>query len=43
MRRESATLMLLGLSDDQEFFRETTERFLTERVPPDAVARVWWT
>jgi len=29
--------MLLGLSEDQEFFRETTERFLTERVPPDAV------
>ena len=29
--------MLLGLSDDQEFFRQTTERFLSERVPPDAV------
>ena len=27
----------LGLSDDQEFFRETTERFLSEQVPPDAV------
>ena len=29
--------MLLNLSDDQEFFRETTERFLTEQVPPDAL------
>ncbi len=29
--------MLLGLSDDQEFFRQTTGRFLTEQVPPDAV------
>ena len=29
--------MLLGLSDDQEFFRETTERFLVEQVPPDAL------
>jgi alkylation response protein AidB-like acyl-CoA dehydrogenase len=25
------------LSDDQEFFRETTARFLTEQVPPDVV------
>ncbi len=29
--------MLLGLSDDQEFFRETTARFLVEQVPPDAL------
>jgi alkylation response protein AidB-like acyl-CoA dehydrogenase len=29
--------MLLNLTEDQEFFRETTERFLTEQVPPDAV------
>ncbi len=29
--------MLLNLSEDQEFFRETTDRFLTEQVPPDAV------
>ncbi len=29
--------MLVGLSDDQEFFRDTTDRFLSERVPPDAV------
>ena len=29
--------MLLGLSEDQEFFRETTERFLAEQVPPDTV------
>ena len=29
--------MLLGLSDDQEFFRQTTERFLSEQVPPDAL------
>jgi alkylation response protein AidB-like acyl-CoA dehydrogenase len=29
--------MLLGLSDDQEFFRETTERFLVEQVPPDVL------
>ncbi len=29
--------MLLGLSDDQEFFRETTERFLVEQVPPDTL------
>ena len=29
--------MLLGLSDDQQFFRETTGRFLAEQAPPDAV------
>ena len=29
--------MLLNLSEDQQFFRETTDRFLTEQVPPDAV------
>jgi len=29
--------MLLGLSDDQEFFRETTDRFLTEQAPPDTL------
>ena len=29
--------MLLHLSEDQEFFRETTDRFLNELVPPDAV------
>ena len=29
--------MLLNLSEDQEFFRETTDRFLNELVPPDAV------
>ena len=29
--------MLLNLSEDQEFFRETTDRFLSELVPPDAV------
>jgi alkylation response protein AidB-like acyl-CoA dehydrogenase len=29
--------MLLNLTEDQEFFRETTDRFLTEQVPPDAV------
>jgi alkylation response protein AidB-like acyl-CoA dehydrogenase len=29
--------MLLNLSDDQEIFRETTDRFLTEQAPPDAV------
>jgi alkylation response protein AidB-like acyl-CoA dehydrogenase len=28
--------MLVALTDDQEFFRETTERFLVELVPPDA-------
>ena len=29
--------MLVALTEDQEFFRETTERFLVELVPPDAV------
>lgn len=29
--------MLLGLSDDQEFFRQTTERFLAEHAPADAL------
>jgi alkylation response protein AidB-like acyl-CoA dehydrogenase len=29
--------MLLNLTDDQEFFRQTTDRFLHELVPPDAV------
>ncbi len=29
--------MLLNLTDDQQFFRETTDRFLTEQVPADAV------
>jgi alkylation response protein AidB-like acyl-CoA dehydrogenase len=29
--------MLLNLSEDQQFFRETTDRFLSEQVPPDAV------
>ena len=29
--------MLIAPSEDQEFFRETTERFLVEQVPPDVV------
>jgi alkylation response protein AidB-like acyl-CoA dehydrogenase len=29
--------MLLNLSEDQQFFRETTDRFLTEQAPPDAL------
>ncbi len=29
--------MLVALTEDQEFFRETTERFLVELVPPDAL------
>ena len=29
--------MLLNLSEDQQFFRENTDRFLSEQVPPDAV------
>jgi alkylation response protein AidB-like acyl-CoA dehydrogenase len=29
--------VLLNLTEDQQFFRETTDRFLTEQVPPDAV------
>ena len=31
--------MLATLTDDQEFFRQTTERFLTEQAPPDALRR----
>src|SRR5215472_6459868 len=44
--------MLPTLSDDQEFFRETTDRFLTEQVPrfvvrglrddPDGFDRGYW-
>src|SRR5580693_9290863 len=29
--------MLVALTDDQEFFRETTERFLVELAPPDTL------
>jgi alkylation response protein AidB-like acyl-CoA dehydrogenase len=29
--------MLLDLNDDQEFFRQTTERFLVEQMPPEAL------
>jgi alkylation response protein AidB-like acyl-CoA dehydrogenase len=32
--------MLLTLSSDQEFFRETTERFLVEQVPPSEIRRL---
>jgi alkylation response protein AidB-like acyl-CoA dehydrogenase len=32
--------MLLNLSDDQEFFRATTERFLNEQAPPDTLRRL---
>ncbi len=32
--------MLLGLSDDQELFRETTERFLNEQVPTAELRRL---
>src|SRR5579864_790152 len=32
--------MLLKLSADQEFFRETTARFLTEHVPAGALRRL---
>jgi alkylation response protein AidB-like acyl-CoA dehydrogenase len=32
--------MLLNLSEDQEFFRETTDRFLTEQVPPDTLRQL---
>jgi alkylation response protein AidB-like acyl-CoA dehydrogenase len=28
---------LLGVNEDQEFFRQTNERFLSEQVPPDAL------
>src|SRR5262249_19311542 len=32
--------MLLELSSDQEFFRETTERFLREHVPVSEIRRL---
>jgi len=32
--------MLLNLSEDQEFFRQTTDRFLTEQAPPDALRQL---
>jgi alkylation response protein AidB-like acyl-CoA dehydrogenase len=32
--------MLLTLSEDQEFFRENTNRFLTEQVPPDTLRQL---
>lgn len=32
--------MLVALSSDQEFFRETTERFLVEQAPPSALRRL---
>ena len=32
--------MLLNLSEEQEFFRETTNRFLTEQVPPDVLRQL---
>jgi alkylation response protein AidB-like acyl-CoA dehydrogenase len=32
--------MLLAVSSDQEFFRETTERFLVEQAPPNEVRRL---
>ena len=32
--------MLVELSDDQEFFRETTERFLTEHLSPEELRRM---
>jgi alkylation response protein AidB-like acyl-CoA dehydrogenase len=32
--------MLLNLSEEQEFFRETTDRFLTEQVPPDRLRQL---
>ena len=32
--------MLLNLTEDQEFFRETTDRFLTEQVAPDALRQL---
>jgi alkylation response protein AidB-like acyl-CoA dehydrogenase len=32
--------MLLNLSEDQEFFRDTTDRFLTEQVPPDTLRQL---
>ncbi len=32
--------MLLNLSEEQQFFRETTDRFLNEQVPPDALRQL---
>lgn len=32
--------MLLNLSEDQQFFRETTDRFLTEQTPPDTLRQL---
>jgi alkylation response protein AidB-like acyl-CoA dehydrogenase len=32
--------MLIAPSEDQEFFRQTTERFLVEQAPPDEVRRL---
>jgi len=32
--------MLLNLSEDQQFFRQTTDRFLTEQVPPDTLRQL---
>ena len=32
--------MLLNLSEDQQFFRETTDRFLTEQASPDALRQL---
>ena len=32
--------MLLNLSEDQQFFRETTDRFLTEQAPPDTLRQL---
>jgi alkylation response protein AidB-like acyl-CoA dehydrogenase len=32
--------MLIALSSDQEFFRQTTERFLVEQAPPSEVRRL---
>ncbi|NIR34707.1 MAG: acyl-CoA dehydrogenase family protein, partial [Actinobacteria bacterium] len=32
--------MHLDLTPDQEFFRETTERFLRDRVPPEELRRL---
>jgi alkylation response protein AidB-like acyl-CoA dehydrogenase len=32
--------VLLNLSEEQQFFRETTDRFLTEQVPPDTLRQL---
>src|SRR5271156_3659708 len=32
--------MLLNLSEDQQFFHQTTDRFLTEQAPPDALRQL---